>query len=159
MQKNITKPHSNRHVYTHKISSWFSNGLYLKLIFCLFLVNNYLQPTPSCLKSHGCQAKSMGDWRKGNNAPIIKKGRKEDLGSDQCLLPLCMERSWERSSSQEALLKHAWDEELIHDSQYGFTNLVAFYDGVMALMNQDNWCHLSGHVQGLWHGPTMYPYL
>lgn len=27
-------------------------------------------------------------------------------------------------------------EEVIHDSQYGFINLVAFYDRVMLLMNQ-----------------------
>lgn len=71
------------HSHTHKISSWVSNGLYLKIIFYLFQVNNYLQPTPSCLKSHGWQAKSVGDCRKGNNAPIVKKGRKEDLANNR----------------------------------------------------------------------------
>ena len=40
-----------------------------------------------------------GDWKKGNIAPIFKKGRKEDPGTtDLSAPPLCLGRSWNTSS-------------------------------------------------------------
>ena len=35
----------------------------------------------SYLKSHGCRAKSPGEWKKGNVTDIYKKGRVDDPGN------------------------------------------------------------------------------
>ena len=76
--------------------------------------------------------------------PLFKKQRKEDLRN--CRLEIFTSVSGKiiEQTLLEEIFRHMQDENMIGDSQYGFTKgrwcliyLVAFYDGVMALVDQE----------------------
>ncbi|GAB0204364.1 mitochondrial enolase superfamily member 1 [Grus japonensis] len=104
------------------------------------LADEVAEPSPSYLRSHGSPVKFPLTGKGETEPPFLKK---EDLGNYKLVSLTSVPGQIMEQILLETMLRHMENEAVIGDSQDGFTkgklcltSLVAFYDGVTALVDK-----------------------